>query len=115
MLFKVMDAIPIPIRKLTITTFETCVVVYENDDAFDLVGRSEIIEVDAPPQDLSLDPQVCAIPYGRYNISVSSYGFQDASVQGVSVFEGITSIQNIEMIVRHEGVSKQPEGLLKEI
>ena len=41
MLFKVMDAIPIPIRKLTITTFETCVVVYENDDAFDLVGRSK--------------------------------------------------------------------------
>lgn len=97
-LFKVNDAIPIQIGKLTITTFETCEVVYENDDAFDLIGRSEVIEVDAPPQDLSLNPTECTIPYGRYNISVSSYGFEDASVQGISVFEGITSIQNIELI-----------------
>jgi len=63
-----------------------------------LIGRSEVIEVDAPPQDLSLNPTECTIPYGRYNISVSSYGFEDASVQGISVFEGITSIQNIELI-----------------
>ena len=47
-LFKVKDAIPIQIGKLRITAFETCEVVYENDDAFDLIGRSEIIEVDAP-------------------------------------------------------------------
>ena len=47
-LFKAKDAIPILIGKLRITAFETCEVVYENDDAFDLIGRSEIIEVDAP-------------------------------------------------------------------
>ncbi|SDO65500.1 peptidoglycan-binding domain-containing protein [Clostridium gasigenes] len=97
-LFKVMDALPKTRGSLKITNAENGNIVYEKDDAFDISGRSEIIEVDTPEKSLSQQPYESGIiPYGRYNLDVLSDGFVEVIVEGVSVFEENTSIQNIEL------------------
>ncbi|MBU3103449.1 peptidoglycan-binding protein [Clostridium gasigenes] len=97
-LFKVMDALPKTRGSLKITNAENGNIVYEKDDAFDISGRSEIIEVDTPEKSLSQQPYESGIiPYGRYNLDILSDGFVEVIVEGVSVFEENTSIQNIEL------------------
>lgn len=97
-LFKVMDALPKTRGSLKITNAENGNIVYEKDDAFDISGRSEIIEVDTPEKSLSQQPYESGIiPYARYNLDILSDGFVEVIVEGVSVFEENTSIQNIEL------------------
>nr|WP_242846697.1 hypothetical protein [Clostridium botulinum] len=47
-LFKFKDALPNTKGKLIITNAEDGEIVYEKDDAFDISGRSEFIEVITP-------------------------------------------------------------------
>ncbi|MBU3108952.1 peptidoglycan-binding protein [Clostridium gasigenes] len=97
-LFKVMDALPKTRGSLKVTNAENGNIVYQKDDAFDISGRSEIIEVDTPEKSLSQQPYESGIiPYGRYNLDVLSDGFVEVIVEGVSVFEENTSIQNVEL------------------
>ncbi|MGL4773636.1 MAG: peptidoglycan-binding protein [Clostridium sp.] len=61
-------------------------------------GQSEIIEVPAPPKDLSLMPKANLLPYEVYNIDVSAVGYKDYHIKGVQVFDREVSIQQVEMI-----------------
>lgn len=98
-LFKVKDALPITKAKLKITNAENKEVVYENEDAFDISGRSKSIEVITPEKSLSLKPyEEGILPYGVYDIEVDSEKYGKVVVEGVSVFEENTSIQNIEIV-----------------
>ena len=98
-LFKVKDALPITQAKLKIINAENKEVVYENEDAFDISGRSKNIEVITPEKSLSLKPyEEGILPYGVYNIEVDSEKDGKVIVAGVSVFEENTSIQNIEIV-----------------
>ncbi|ERK29067.1 peptidoglycan-binding domain-containing protein [Clostridium intestinale] len=98
-LFKVKDALPITKAKLKITNAENKEVVYENEDAFDISGRSKNIEVITPEKSLSLKPyEEGILPYGVYDIEVDSEKDGKVVVEGVSVFEENTSIQNIEIV-----------------
>ncbi|SFD20285.1 peptidoglycan-binding domain-containing protein [Clostridium uliginosum] len=102
-LFKVKEALPKTDAKLKITNAENGNVIYENNDAFDISGRSEIIEVTTPEKSLSQKPyEEGVIPYGLYNIDILAKGFKEVIVEGVSVFEENTSIQNIEVIEENE-------------
>lgn len=98
-LFKVKDALPITKAKLKITNAENKEVVYENEDAFDISGRSRNIEVITPEKSLSLKPyEEGILPYGVYDIEVDSEKDGKVVVEGISVFEENTSIQNIEIV-----------------
>ncbi len=98
-LFKVKDALPITKAKLKIINAENKEVVYENEDAFDISGRSKNIEVITPEKSLSLKPyEEGMLPYGVYDIEVDSEKDGKVIVEGVSVFEENTSIQNIEIV-----------------
>ncbi len=98
-LFKVKDALPITKAKLKIINAENKEVVYENEDAFDISGRSKNIEVITPEKSLSLKPyEEGVLPYGVYDIEVDSEKDGKVIVEGVSVFEENTSIQNIEIV-----------------
>lgn len=98
-LFKVKDALPITKAKLKIINAENKEVVYENEDAFDISGRSKNIEVITPEKSLSLKPyEEGMLTYGVYNIEVDSEKDGKVIVEGVSVFEENTSIQNIEIV-----------------
>ncbi|NFO47016.1 spore cortex-lytic protein [Clostridium botulinum] len=113
-LFKFKDALPNTKGKLIITNAENGEIVYEKDDAFDISGRSEFIEVITPEKNLSQQPyEEGVIPYGIYNIDILPENFQEVIIDGVSVFEDITSIQNVE--VGEEEENNYNNGLPKKI
>lgn len=60
----------------------------------DVDGQTEIIELPAPPVELSFEPGIIQ-PYGVYNILISAPGYNPASINGTNIFSGILSIQNI--------------------
>ncbi|MBN1072297.1 spore cortex-lytic protein [Clostridium botulinum] len=110
-LFKFKDALPNTKGKLIITNVEDGEIVYEKDDAFDISGRSEFIEVITPEKKLSQQPyEEGVIPYGIYNIDILPENFEEVIIDGVSVFEDITSIQNVEI-----GEEEENNGLPKKI
>ncbi|MDZ4991581.1 spore cortex-lytic protein [Clostridium perfringens] len=114
-LFQVKDLLPKIKANLKITNTETGNVVYEKEDAFDISGRSEAISVDTPDKSLSQEPnEEGVIPYGVYNIDVTAEGNREVIVEGVSVFDQITSIQNIEMIEENNvlGFKSSPEKIV---
>lgn len=99
-LFRVKDLLPISKGNIVISNSETGDIAYEKEDAFDISGRSELISVDTPYSGMLREPYEEGESkniYSIYNIRVTSDGYKDVIVEGVSVFEGITSIQNIEM------------------
>ncbi|NFG24259.1 spore cortex-lytic protein [Clostridium botulinum] len=110
-LFKFKDALPNTKGKLIITNAENGEIVYEKDDAFDISGRSEFIEVITPEKKLSQQPyEEGVIPYGIYNIEILPENFEEVIIDGVSVFEDIASIQNVEI-----GEEEENNGLPKKI
>ena len=97
-LFRIKDLLPMTKGSIRITNSKTGNIVYEKENAFDISGRSEIISVVTIDRELSQEPyEESGNPYLLYNIEVKSEGYKDVIVEGVSVFDGITSIQDIEM------------------
>ena len=113
-LFKVKDLLPMTKGNIRITNSETGAVVYEKENAFNISGESELISVDTPDKELSEIPYEQEIPYSIYNIEVTAEGYKDVIVEGVSVFEGITSIQKIQMEEETNklGVKSFPEKII---
>lgn len=90
----------IPIRDVRVT-------VTQNTDngekilAFRLTdenGKTEIIEIDTPDMELSLDQNNTVIPFASVNIKVEKEGFVIFVIKDVQIFANRLSEQNIEMI-----------------
>ena len=105
-LVKAKEAIPLTQVKLKITNAEKSEVVYENDDAFDRGGISEIVEVTTT--ETRYYNNRC------YNIYISANGYKNVIVEGICVFEKCTSIQEIEMIeeVETDNYDKSPKVII---
>lgn len=98
------DALPVTSAKVKITDSTTKEVVYESEQSVDQSGRSGVIPVSAPDRSESLEPlPKDIIPYARYDISVEASGYESATVEGVSVFDGTTSIQYLSLNEKEEG------------
>lgn len=63
----------------------------------DTSGRSEKIALETKPRSLSLSPSNLT-PFLTYNIYVKADGFYDSQKLNVPIFQGVTSIQPVEMI-----------------
>ena len=48
----------------------------------DSSGRTEVIELDAPPEEWSLDPENARQPYSEYTFDISAPGFEPVSISG---------------------------------
>lgn len=97
-LFRIKDLLPITNGSIRITSSKIGNIVYEKENAFDISGRSEVISVVTLDRELFQEPyEEGENPYLLYNIEVRSEGYKDVIIEGVSVFDGITSIQDIEM------------------
>ena len=77
----------------------------ENDDTrllytliTDSSGRTEKIELPAPPYEASQTPDTGEIPYASYNIDTDYEGYYTIENINAPVYSGITSIQNVAMI-----------------
>lgn len=62
------------------------------------IGRTETLELAAPPVEYSLDVTNNQQPYSEYTIQISAPGYNDLSVSGAEILSGITAIQSARMI-----------------
>ncbi|MBQ2802962.1 MAG: peptidoglycan-binding protein, partial [Lachnospiraceae bacterium] len=63
----------------------------------DISGQTPIIELPAPPLDLSLDSSASEQPYSEYNIQVTAEGYEPVLVSGSEILSGQLSLQPILM------------------
>ncbi|MEG0963526.1 MAG: peptidoglycan-binding protein [Lachnospiraceae bacterium] len=59
-------------------------------------GQSELLSVPAPPLEYSMKPQESQ-PYAEYTVQVEAEGYRPVNVNGIDVFSGVISLQNIRM------------------
>ena len=64
----------------------------------DASGRTERIELPAPPLSASQTPDTGEIPYASYNIDTDYDGYYTIENINAPIYSGITSIQNVAMI-----------------
>ena len=64
----------------------------------DSSGRTERIELPAPPISASQTPDTDVIPYASYNIDTDYDGYYTIENIDAPVYSGITSVQNVAMI-----------------
>lgn len=83
-------ALPIAGANIEITGSETNLT-----ETTDGSGKTREIPLSAPSKDFSLDPQSDVKPYSEYNIKVSKPGLKTSVINGVQIFDGETSIQNV--------------------
>lgn len=62
------------------------------------VGQTPIIELNAPPEELTQVPEYTLQPYSNYIVEVDSEEYIPVVVQGSQIFSTITSIQPIQLI-----------------
>ena len=60
-------------------------------------GQTDMIELDAPPEEWSLDPENERQPYSEYTLNVSAPGFEPVSIAGTEILANTKAIQNIRM------------------
>lgn len=60
-------------------------------------GQTELLELDAPPLEYSLNPAIESQPYAEYTFDVSAPGFEPVSISGAEILPDVTAIQNITM------------------
>ena len=63
----------------------------------DSSGQSEVLELDAPPEEWSLDPENERQPYSEYTLDISAPGFEPVSIAGTEILANVKAIQNVWM------------------
>lgn len=81
---------PLKGANVNISSYNTNIDLMTNES-----GQTELIELDAPSIDYSLEPQNQVQPFSTYNINVSKDNLGSKTVLGVQIYEGITSIQDV--------------------
>ncbi len=60
-------------------------------------GQSEVLTLAAPPLEYSMEPEQPVQPYAEYTVQVEAEGYRPVSIEGVDVFSGELSLQNVRM------------------
>lgn len=63
----------------------------------DASGQTDIIDLDTPPLEYSLDPNIEQQPYSEYTIQVTAPGYEPIIVAGAELLPTILAIQNIQL------------------
>ena len=63
----------------------------------DSSGQSEVLTLNAPPEEWSLDPNNERQPYSEYTLDVSAPGYEPVSIAGTEILANVKAIQNIRM------------------
>ena len=88
-------AIPLENAAVTLRESEGGRVLYELRSGND--GRTERVGLPAPPRAESMSPSTQR-PYAMYNIEVKLDNYENAFYQNVPVFDGITAIQQANLV-----------------
>ncbi|MEF9941327.1 MAG: peptidoglycan-binding protein [Lachnospiraceae bacterium] len=60
-------------------------------------GQTELLKLDAPPLEYSLNPTIEKQPYSEYTLSISASGFEPISIAGVEILPTVEAIQNVSL------------------
>lgn len=60
-------------------------------------GQSETLTLAAPPLEYSMEPEQMNQPYAEYTVQVEAEGYRPVNIEGVDVFSGELSLQNVRM------------------
>lgn len=60
-------------------------------------GQTEVLELDAPPLEYSMNPTVEAQPYSEYNLEINAPGFEPVSISGAEILADVRAIQNVRL------------------
>jgi len=72
-------------------------------------GRTETISLDTIDKSFSENDQQQTRPYETYDVLVNALGLTETRIEGVQIFDGITSIQNIYMTSLDENTKEDIE------
>lgn len=60
-------------------------------------GQTEVVELNAPPLELSLNPNNEVQPYAEYTLDITAPGFEPVSISGTEILADVTALQNIQL------------------
>lgn len=63
----------------------------------DSSGLAEEVELDTPPLEYSLNPQIESQPYSEYTLEINAPGFEPMSIAGTELLPDVTAIQNVRL------------------
>ncbi len=61
------------------------------------VGQTEVVELDAPPLEYSLDQTIEEQPYSEYTLQVNAPGFEPISIAGAEILADVTALQDVRL------------------
>ena len=73
----------------------------------DSSGQTEVIDLDALPEEWSLNPENERQPYSEYTFDISAPGFEPVSIAGAEILANVKAIQNVRM--RPSDASREEE------
>ncbi len=116
------SALPVENALIKIIDSKTMQVLDEYTTYTDISGNTQKLELDTIDKSLSQNPDETEIPYKNYNVSIEKNGFIIGEIIGLQIFDGILSIQNIDLLPRPvnygnnyemESYKGEPEQLFK--
>lgn len=63
----------------------------------DASGQTEVLELNTPPLEYSLNPTIESQPYAEYTLDISAPGYETVSVAGAEVLPDVKAIQNVRL------------------
>ena len=69
----------------------------------DSSGQTESIELNAPPEEWSLDQENDRQPYSEYTLDISAPGFETVRISGAEILANTKAIQNVKMRPSDQG------------
>ena len=105
---------PVPSARVTVFTGP-----YENMEVIDTgvtdeSGKRKVFRLETPERSLSQSAGATKKPYALYNVFVQADGYVDTVNTNIPIFEGVTSLQNIDMILRSTAENKEGPRIIDE-
>ena len=66
-------------------------------------GSSPVVDLNAPPIELSVDETNIIQPYSEYSIYVTAPGYEPVDISGIEILSDTTSVQSVNLIPLEEG------------
>ena len=63
----------------------------------DSSGQTQVVDLDAPPLELSLDENNDLQPYANYDVEIDAPGYETENIENVEILSRELSIQNVKM------------------
>ena len=100
------EALPVSGAQVTVTDPETGA---SRTQTTNTSGRTTPLCLSAPAAALTFVPESTVLPYKKYSARIEAEGYFPVLIEGIQMFSGQESLQEVEMIPAGEGRSRAGE------